>query len=76
MVQFFHSHRRVQGHRLEEWGGWPENSSKVLQDYIHAVHVDLLDGLPEPAREVPDGLIFTFEDCLEGVNIPLLPDTT
>ena len=73
-VQVFHSHWWVQGQRLEEWGGWPETSSEVLQDCIHTVHVDLLDGLPEPAREVPDGLIFTFEYCLEGANVPLLPD--
>ena len=73
-VQFFHSHWRVQGQRLEEWGGWPETSSEVLQDRIHTVHVDLLDDLLKPAREVSDGLVFTFEDCLEGANVPLLPD--
>ena len=73
-VQFFHSHWRVQGQRLEEWGGWPETSSEVMQDCIHTVYVDLLDGLPEPVREVPDGLVFSFEDCLEGANVPLLPD--
>ena len=27
-------------------------------------------------REVPDGLVFAFEDCLEGANVPLLPDRT
>ena len=73
-VQFFHSHWRVQGQRLEEWGGWPETSFEVLQDCIHTVHVDLLDGLLEPACEVSDGLVFSFQDCLEGANVPLLPD--
>ena len=29
-IQFFHSGRRVQGQRLEEWGGWPETSSEIL----------------------------------------------
>ena len=59
---------------MEKWGGWPKTSSEVLQDCIHIVYVDLLDGLPEPAREVPYGLIFSFEDCLERANVPFLPD--
>ena len=37
-------------------------------------YCNLLDGLPEPACEVPDGFVFSFEDSLEGADVPFLPD--
>ena len=36
--------------------------------------MDLLDGLPEPVCEVPDGLVFLFEDGLEGADVLFLSD--
>ena len=59
---------------MEEWGGGPKVSSKVLQCCIHTVNMNLLDRLSEPAREVPDGLVFPFKDGLEGADVPLLSD--
>ena len=55
-------------------GGWPEAPSEILQDRIHVVDVDLLDRLTKHEREVPDGLVFPFDDGLEGADVPLLPD--
>ena len=60
--------------RLEERGGRSEASSKVLQDRIHTVNINMLDSLSEPACEVPNGFIFPFEDSLEGADIPFPPD--
>ena len=73
-VQFLHGCRRVQGQGLEELGSQPNASSEVLQDCIHTVYIDLLDCLPEPACEVPDGLVFSFKDGLEGADVPFLLD--
>ena len=74
LVQFLHSCRWVQGQRLEERGSRPKASSEVLQDRIHTVYIDLLDCLTEPACEVPDGLVFLFEDGLKGADVPFLPN--
>ena len=59
---------------MEERGGRSKASSEVLQDRIHTVDVNLLDCLSEPACEVSDGLIFPFEDGLEGADVPILSD--
>ena len=34
----------------------------------------MLDCLSEPACEASDGLVFPFEDGLEGADVPLLSD--
>ena len=49
-------------------------SSEVFQDHIHTVNINLLDSLSEPACEVPDGFVFSFENSLEGADIPFLLD--
>ena len=53
-------------YRLEERSGRSKPSPEVLQDCIHTVNINLLDGLSELACEVPDGFVFSFEDSLEG----------
>ena len=59
---------------MEERGGRPKASSEVLQDHIHTVDINLLERLSEPTCEVPDGLVFPFEDGLEGADVPFLSD--
>ena len=65
------------GSRDKDWKNGvvgPKLLLKFLQDRIHTVYIDLLDCLPEPACEVPDGLVFSFEDGLEGADVPFLSD--
>ena len=38
--------------------GWPGASPEVQKDYIHAISLYLLDGLPEPPYEVSYGFLF------------------
>ena len=49
---------------MEEGSQQPEASFEVLKDWIHAVKLYLLDGLPEPPCEVPYGLFFMFQNSL------------
>ena len=49
---------------MEEGSQWPEASSEVLKDCIHAVKLYLLDGLPKPPCEVSYGLFFVFQNSL------------
>ena len=71
-IQFFHSYWWVQRQGLEKRGSRPKAPSEILQKCIHTVHINLLNGLPESAREVMDGLVFSFEDGLEGADVPFL----
>ena len=55
------------GSRDKDWKngmGGPKLFFEVLQDRIHTVDINMLDRLSEPAREVPDGLVFPFKDGL------------
>ena len=38
------------------------------------MNVNLLDSLSKLVCEVPNGFIFSFEDSLEGADVPFLPD--
>ena len=49
---------------LEIANGRREASPEVMKDYVHAVKFYLLDGLPEPPRQVPYGLVFMFQNSL------------
>ena len=59
---------------MEERGGRPKAPPEILQNCIHTVHINLLNGLPESACEVSDGLVFSFEDGLEGADVSFLFD--
>ena len=71
-IQFFHNYWWVQRQGLEKRGSRPKAPSEILQKCIHTVHINLLNGLPESAREVMDGLVFSFEDGLERADVPFL----
>ena len=43
---------------------WPKASPKVLEDYIHAIQLYLLDDLLEPPCEVLNRLFFLLENSL------------
>ena len=43
-------------------GSRPKASSKVLEDRVHVVCIDLLDNLSKSPGEVPDRLSLSLED--------------
>ena len=57
---------------MEEWCGWPKTPSKNLEDRIHTVLINLLDGPSESSGEIKEGLVLTLEDGLQRADISLL----
>ena len=57
---------------MEKGGSWLEASSEVLKDHVHAVKFYLFDGLPEPPRKIPYGLVFMLQNSLQGTNVSFL----
>ena len=49
---------------MEEWHGRPKTPSKILEDCIHTVRINLLDGSSESSGELADGLVLQLEDGL------------
>ena len=58
---------------MEKRGRWSEASLEVMKDYVHAVNLYLLDGLPEPLGEVSYGFLLMLYNNLQSANIPSLP---
>ena len=46
---------------------------KVLEDWVHAVDLYLLDDLPESPGEILYGFLFLPYDGLQRANVPFLP---
>ena len=63
-----------QGKKLEERSSRPKASSEVLQDCIHTISINLLDGLSKSPGEVPDGFVVPLEDRLERDDVSFLPN--
>ena len=49
---------------MEEWCGRPESPSKILEDRIHTVCINLLDDPSKSFGEIADGLVLPLEDGL------------
>ena len=49
---------------MEEWGGLPKAPLEILEDRIHTVGINLLDGPSKSSNEITDGLILLLEDGL------------
>ena len=49
---------------MEEQGGRPKAPSKILEDRIHTVRINLLDGPPKSFGEIADGFVLSLEDGL------------
>ena len=56
---------------MEEWGGQPKTPSEILEDHIHTVGINLLDGPSKSSGEITDGLILQLEDGLQRADVPL-----
>ena len=57
---------------MEEWGGQPKTPSEILEDRIHTVRINMLDGPSKSSGEIVDGLVLLLEDGLQRADIPLL----
>ena len=57
---------------MEEWGGRPKTPSEILEDRIHAVRINLLDGPSKSSSEIADGLVLPLEDGLQRADVSLL----
>ena len=57
---------------MEEWGGRPKAPSKILEDRIHTVRINMLNGPPKSSGEIADGLVLPLEDGLQRTNVSLL----
>ena len=49
---------------MEEWGGRPKAPSEILEDRIHIVRINLLDGPSKSYGEITDGPVLPLEDGL------------
>ena len=57
---------------MEEWGGRPKAHSEILEDRIHSVQINLLDGSSKYSSEIANGFFFPLEDGLQRTDISLL----
>ena len=57
---------------MEEWGGQPKAPSEILEDRIHTVRINLLDGSSKSSSEIEDGFILPLEDGLQRTDISLM----
>ena len=57
---------------MERGGCRPKASPEVMKDRFHALKIYLLDGLPEPPRKIPYGLVFMLHNCLQGTDVSFL----
>ena len=57
---------------MEEWGGRPKAPSKILENRIHDVRINLLEDPSKSSGEIADGLVLPLEDGLQGAYVSLL----
>ena len=57
---------------MEECGGLPKDPLEILEDRIHTVRINLLDGLSKSSSEIVDGSVLPLEDGLQRTNISFL----
>ena len=57
---------------MEEWGGWPKAPLEILEDRIHTIRINLLDGPSKSSSEIADGLVLPLEDGLQRADVSLL----
>ena len=57
---------------MEEWGSQLKAPSKILEDRIHTIRINLLDVLSKSSSENADGVILSLEDGLYRIDISLL----
>ena len=63
---------QIQRQGVEEWGGRPRAPSEILEDYIHTIRINLLDGPSKSSSEIADGFVLPLEYGLHRTDISLL----
>ena len=57
---------------MEEWGGQLKAPSKILENRIHTVRINLLDDPSKSSSEIAEGLVLPLEDGLQRTDISFL----
>ena len=57
---------------MEEGGGRPTAPLEILEDRIHTIRINLLDGPSKSSSEIADKLVLPLEDGLQRTDISLL----
>ena len=57
---------------MEEWGGRPKTPIEIMEDRIHTVRINLLDGSSKSSGEIADRLVLPLKDGLQRANVSLL----
>ena len=57
---------------MEEWCGLPKAPPEILEDCIHTICINLLDGPSKSSSEIADGLVLPLEDSLQRADVSLL----
>ena len=52
-------------------GGRPKGPSEILEDRIHAVRINPLDGPSKSSGEIANGLVLPLEDGFQGADVSL-----
>ena len=55
---------------MEEWGGRPKAPSEILEDRIHTIQINLLNGSSKYSSEIAYGLVLPLEDGLQRTIFP------
>ena len=55
---------------MEEWGGRPKASSKILEDCIHTVRINLLDDSSKTSSEIVDAFILHLKMASRELMFP------
>ena len=53
-------------------GGRPKAPSEIMEDRIHTIRINLLDGPSKSSSEIADGFVLPLEDGLSKTDISLL----
>ena len=59
---------------MEEGCGEAKTLLQILEDRIHTIHINLLDGLSKSLGEIEDGFILPLENGLQRTDVSLLPN--
>ena len=57
---------------MEDCGGQPKAPSKIMEDRIHVVRINMLDDPSKSSSEIADGLVLPLEDGLQRADVFLL----
>ena len=57
---------------MEELDGQLKSLSEIMEDCIHTVQINMLDGPSKSSSKIADGFVLPIEDGLQRTDISLL----